>query len=167
MKRPLAGLLFMFAFAIGASAQSSTPITVGQSAGLCTGSGVTFYCYTIPMTIGGNSGTAIVYPQWNGGFILFRPNLQGADYVTALVVRTVVNAQDTAGRTTQLTVTFLLSASGINGTPQSPDPNNDGDVDTIVGTITFNIAYVLGGRWHNLTYPIITGGSGAQSITHD
>jgi hypothetical protein len=154
----------MLSFTIGASAQTitpadppSTPITVGQSAGLCTGSGVTFYCYTVAMTIGANSGTAWVYPQWNGGFILFRPNLEGADYVTAMVTSSVCTAHDAVGRTTQLTVTYTLVG----------DPNDDGDKDAVVGTITFNIAYVLGGRWHNLYYPVITGGSGAQSITQD
>lgn len=172
MKRPLAGLLFMFGFVVGASAQttpppSSTPIVVGASAGNCVGSGITFYCYTVAMTVGSVSGTAIVYPQWNGGFILFRPNLEGPDFVTGLVTSSTVTAHDSIGRTTKLTVTFTISGVGAGGLAQTPDPNNDGDTDVVVGTITFNIAYVLGGRWHNLTYPIITGGAGAQSITQD
>jgi hypothetical protein len=170
MKKFIGVMLFVlgFMFGVTANAQSTTPITVGASPNAnCVGSGTTFYCYTVNMTVGGVSGTAIVYPQGQRGFILFRPTLEGPDFVTGLVTSTVVKATDSVGRTTQLQVNFTISSVGAGGLPQNPDPNNDGDTDVVVGTITFNISYVLGGRWHNIYYPVITGGTGAQSITQD
>jgi hypothetical protein len=155
MKKLLVVLLFTFTFVVRASAQSqppSTPITVGQVT--C---GQYLNCYSVPLTISGVSSTAWIYPQTNGGFILFRPNLEGADYVTALVTSWTVNSRNSVGQVTQTTVTFTVQA----------DANGDNDTDTVVGSITFNIAWVLGGRWHNIYYPMITGGFGAQSITQD
>jgi hypothetical protein len=92
-----------------------------------------------------------MYPQNNGGFILFRPNLEGSDYVTALVTSWTVNSRNSIGQVTQTTITFTVQA----------DPKGDGDTDTVMGSITLNITWVGGRRG---PYPSITGGNGAQSI---
>ena len=156
MKKFIGAMLFMLAFAIGASAQTqppSTPITVGTTN--C-GVGGFVNCYAVPLTIGTNSGTAWFYSNGNRGFILFRPSLEGSEYVTAAITSFTVNSRNIIGQATQVTITFTVVA----------DPNADGDQDTVQGSITLNFAYQPLSRhgWYNVQ---VTGGSGAQSITQD
>jgi hypothetical protein len=156
MKKIAIAVLFGLWIVVGlAVAQGNTPITVGASRGNCQASGTILNCYTVPMTIGNNTGTAWVYPQGNGGFIIFRSPLEGGVNVEATVNTSTVTGKDAVGRTTQLVVTYT-----VNG-----DSDGDGDTDTVVGTITFNIIYTRG--YHNLLYPSVSDGSGAQSITVD
>jgi hypothetical protein len=143
-------LALALAMAIPSHAQSTTPITVGQSTGRCQQTNTTLNCYSVAMTIGTNSGTAWVYPQGQSGFILFRPNLEGTGYVEATVTSSMVTGRNSVGQVTQLTVTYTL-----NG-----DPNSDGDTDVIMGSIVFNIVQGVG----RYGYPSVTSGSGQQSI---
>jgi hypothetical protein len=159
MRKVLATLAPVLAlcFAIPSHAQTTTPSTEPPSTTITVGQ-VTcpqfLSCYSVPLTIGGVSGTAWIYPQSNGGFILFRLPLEGSNYVTALVTSWTVT-RNSMGQATKTTITYTVQG----------DPDNDGDTDTVMGSITLNIAWVLGGRWHNIAYPSITGGFGAQSIT--
>lgn len=162
MKKGMCSLVIALAFAIPSHAQQTTPITVGQVTCGKTGTPL-FNCYAVPLTVGTNSGTAWFFPQYTGGFILFRPNLEGPNYVTAQVTSTTVNARNAIGQVTQATYTFTVVA----------DPNTDGDSDTMQGMITIDFSYYYstggGGRggggagW----YMKIVGGSGQQSITQD
>lgn len=159
MQKLLAGMLFVLGMTVGAQAQ--TPISVGVAS--CGRSGApVFNCYSVPLTVGGVTGTAWMYPQGSGGFILFRPALEGDGYVTAQVTSTTVNARNAIGQVTQETITFTLVG----------DPGSDGDSDSVVGSITVNLSWTFksgssgragGSGW----YMTIMGGSGAQSITQD
>ena len=121
------------------------------------------YLYSVPITIGANTGTMIFYPQQCNasdvcGFILFRSPLQGPNYVTAYVRSWIANTFNSVGWVTSATVTYTVLA----------DPNNDNDSDAVSGTFTMNFAYFFTGYgrgrgWHES----ITGGSGAQLITQD
>jgi hypothetical protein len=161
MKKLIAVALFMLGMAIGASAQTTAPpadppstlITVGQTS--C-GVGGYLNCYAIPLTIGANSGTAWFYSPGNGGHILFRPSLEGSDYMTAAITSFTVNGRNAMGQPTQITVTFTVVA----------DLDVDGDQDTVQGSITLNLAWQPTSRhgWYNVQ---VMGGGGAQSITQD
>lgn len=157
MKKLIAIMLFVLGltFGVQANAQTSIPITIGQSngPGNCQQSNTTLNCYSVFMTIGGNSGTAWVYSQGQAGFILFRPNLQGAGYVEAFVTSSTVNSRNAIGQVTQLTITYTLST----------DPNSDGDTDTVMGSITFNLAQTTGRYAH----ASVIGGFGQQTVTQD
>jgi hypothetical protein len=164
MKKLLAALLFVLAFAIGASAQSTMTITVGQI-DIGPAPGMHLNVYSLPLTIGGNSGTAWFYPQpCNSygvcGWILFRPPLEGPNNnPLAIVTSWVPNSFNSIGQVTSATVTYTFQG----------DPNIDGDTDAGTGSITFNFSYSWGkvGRYAFGWIETITGGSGAQSITQD
>lgn len=158
------GLLILLA-ATGAAAQSTTPITVGQTTCGRTAPPA-FNCYSVPLTVGANSGTAWFFPQGSGGFIIFRPNLEGADYVEAAVTSSTVNSRNAIGQVTQATYTFVLNTPSLNGS--SADPDSDGDADAVIGSITINFAYYYGGYGRNSGWIMkIVGGGGQQSIPQD
>lgn len=165
MKHALLTLTLLGLAAIAATAkpaqqpqEPTTQITVGQ---VSLGSAqFMINCYSVPLTIGGVAGTAWVDAQYNGGFILFRPGLEGPDYVTAEIVpgSWTVLSRNTIGQVTSARIAFVVQA----------DPNSDADTDTVQGSITFNFSYTWTGPgryagWHQT----ITGGFGAQSITQD
>lgn len=62
------------------------------------------------------------------------------------------------------TVTYQIATYSDGGNPTDPDQN--GDVDAVTGSITFNLSYGPPGRY-GMRVLTIAGGSGAQSITQD
>ncbi|SRR5579871_848905 len=158
MKKLFPLVLLFTLFAVPSFAQDSTPvptttITVGTIYAGHTAL-PNLYCYSLPLTIGGVSGTAWIDVQGQGGFILFRPNLEGTGYVTAQITSVTGLQLNKIGQVTSMTVAFQVVA----------DPDNDNDSDTVQGSITIMGLYVYGGSgriagW----YLTITGGSGTQS----
>ena len=152
------------AFAIPSQAQQIMPITVGT-----TNCGATalpaLNCYSVPLTIGGVSGTAWFLPN----YILFRPALEGASYVEAQITSVMTNSVNNIGQVTSATYSFTINAPSLNGS--SADPDGNGDADVVQGQITITASYKYGcnsGRGGGCRYVLqITGGSGAQSITQD
>jgi hypothetical protein len=171
MKRILAMMLFVLGMAIGVLAQSDPlPITVGTVAD----AGPAFYghpnLYSVPVTVGGATGTMWLYPQACNssgicGWVFFRSPLEGPNGGFATVTDYYATAFDSQGRPTSLFIAFKIT----NAAPWLPsDPDGDGDVDQVTGsfTINFNYFYTGAGRgrgWHEG----ITGGSGSQYISQD
>jgi hypothetical protein len=170
MKKLLMFGLFVLAlaFAIPSHAQSTTPITVVSMPGYITNY---YYLYNLPLTIGGVTGTAWMDVQGQRGFILFRPPLEGAStncngcsgYVLAQITSWTVNSRNSVGLPLSATMTYTTS-----GSSQPADPNNDGDSDTVVGSITFNYTWQQNPPGYRRGwYATLTGGTGQQSIAQD
>ena len=165
MRTGMCSLVLVLAFAIPSPAQqtaptapATTPITIGPVN--CAYADAPLNCYSVAMTIGGNSGTAWIATS----FILFRPGLEGSNYVEGLVTSTTVTHRNAIGQATQEIITFTISNPSANGSPADPDA--DGDSDVVQGSLTINFSYGPPGRWGR--YPTVTiTGSGAQSITTD
>jgi hypothetical protein len=154
--RKLFAALFLFTlFAMPSFAQSATAIKIGPVN--CGYASAPLNCYSVPMTIGGNSGTAWVAP----GFILFRPGLQGSGYVEAVVTSWTISQRNLIGQPTQEVITFTITSPSANGV--SADPDGDGDGDTVQGSLTINFSYSGHGRY----IQAMVSGSGNQSITQD
>lgn len=134
------------------SAAAQTPIVVGQSqCGFSRGGGGPLDCYNVNMTIGGQAGTAWV----SNSFITFRSPLEGANTVVAQITNKQL-VFNNIGLMVQETVSYMVTA----------DPDNNGDSDTLTGSITINVTYGPPGRYGMRTVTV-TGGSGAQSIAVD
>ena len=160
----LALVVTLFALSASAHAQSNAPITVG--AATC---GQWFNCYSVPITIGGVSGSMWLYATGAGNWIAFRPPLQGnsgPDTVMATVTSNTVNTRNALGQPTQVTITYTITNPPyLGGTPA--DPDNNGDADVVMGSFTINMHYTFhNGRGAGWTM-YIDGGSGAQSIMQD
>ena len=143
---------------------AGTPITV--DAANCGATALqNLNCYSVPLTIGDVSGTAWFLPQ----FILFRPSLEGANYVEAQITSTTILATNDIGQVTQDQIAFTIPAPSLNGSAADPDGNSDSDV--VQGQITLNASYRWGcnsGRGGGCRYVLsVTGGSGTQSIKQD
>ena len=148
-------IAFALAFATPSQAQQTTAITIG--AVNCGYTSAPLNCYSVPMTIGSNAGTAWIAT----GFILFRPGLEGSGYVEALVTSWAITQRNGIGQPTQEVITFKLTNPSANGV--AADPDNNGDSDAVQGSITLNFSYSGYGRYLRAT----VSGSGAQSITQD
>jgi hypothetical protein len=162
MKIAFASLLFVLALAIPSHAQTIVPITVPPL-----DIGLASYMHpqlsSVPLTIGGVPGTMWLYPQpcnslGNCGFILFRPPLEGSSYAMASVTGWTANSVNSIGQVTSATLSYTVLG----------DPNDDGDTDTVMGSITFSFSYYFKacGRYCTGYHEIISG-SGAQSITQN
>lgn len=158
MRKLLGITLFVLAFAVGASAQGTTPTPISVGTVNCGRTTLTtLNCYSVPITIGGNTSTAWFDVQGQGGFILFRPNTEGTNYYTAAIQSVTVNSRNTIGQPTSVTITFQVTA----------DPNNDNDADVVLGSVTLNATYAPNNGRYGGYVMTITGGSGAQSIAQD
>ncbi len=150
--------------AVPSHAQQTTAITVGQAN--CGRSALpNLNCYSVPLTIGNVTGTAWIDVQNQAGFILFRPNLEGSNYVEGQITGAFVEAHNAIGQVTRATITFKILVPSANGAQADPDNNNDSD--GVQGSITLNASYTFGGGRFSGWACTITGGSGAQSITQD
>ena len=143
---------------------AGTPITVGAAD--CGATALQdLNCYSVPLTIGDVSGTAWFLPQ----FILFRPSLEGANYVEAQITSTTILATNNLGQATQVRMAFTIPAPSLNGSSADPDGNSDSDA--VRGQMTLGASYRWGcnsGRSGGCRYVLsVTGGSGAQSIAQD
>jgi len=155
-------IAFALAFAIPSHAQSTVPITVPPfDVGLA--SYMHPQIYSIPINIGGVSGTMWLYPQncgptGNCGFIIFRPLLEGSNYLDAVVTAWYANSYNSIGQVTSATLNYTIQG----------DPNADGDTDTVMGSITFSFSYSFKvcGRYCTGYHETISG-AGQQSITRD
>lgn len=161
MRKLLVLGLFTLAFAIPSFAQSTTPITVGTANCGASGNGrLTLRCANVPVTVGGVQGIVafnLLQPSGQIGFLSFTAGLEGPSYVQGEITSATVNTTNPLGFVTQATITFTIQG----------DPNEDGDSDVVVGSITLNFTYTFhGGRgagWNET----ITSGSGQQSILQD
>src|SRR3974390_130917 len=171
----LVAAAMMAMWAMPAAAQ--TPITVGSTT--CGATALPYFnCFSVPVMVGDNASTAWFDPQYNGGFILFRPAGEGANYVEARV--TSVQVLATAIFTppppykpgplvTQVQVNYTIANPSLTGL--TADPDGEGDADQVSGYITINATYRWGcnsGRGAGCRWIMsVTGGSGSQSITVD
>lgn len=126
-------------------------------------------CYQLPLKIGGVQGTAWIDVQGQAGFILFRPALEGANYVEGAITA-VTNLQvNNIGQVTSATISFTIADPSANG--YTADPDHNGDADSVQGSITISATYYRGcssGRVGGCRWLItVTGGSGTQSMPQD
>ena len=169
MRTGMCSLVLALAFAIPSQAQQTTPITV-EAANCGRSSLPNLNCYSFPMIVGGVAGTAWIDVQGQGGFILFRPGLEGANYVEGKITSSTVDSRNAIGQATSATITFAIPNPSLNG--YAGDPDNNGDSDAVVGAITINASYYYssggGGRAGAAGWVVtVTGGTGTQSIVQD
>jgi hypothetical protein len=160
MKKFIGVMLFMLAFAVGASAQSSgAPITVAVGPTNCGRTSVPYVCFRVPVTV---YGTSITQMQIGQSQIFF----YDANNSVVEVVH-IDNEQVTARNNLYQPTQIVFSFTSM-GAPYTSDPDNNGDNDVVMGGFTLNINWYHGGYGRNAGwYSQVVGGSGSQSIVQD
>lgn len=150
-------LLLLSVSAPRADADQSTPISVQPSScGFTKGFGP-LNCYTVNLTIGGVKTTAdFTFDQ-----IIFRGG-EGAPDVWAIPTSHTFT-YNSVGVPISETITYQTEP---NPNGQSADPDNNGDVDVVTGSITFYLSYGPPLRYGMRVLNILSG-MGAQSIMQD